>query len=371
MRTLSHSYYMNIALELAKEASPLVLPNPRVGCVIVKKGTIIGKGYHQKYGEKHAEVLAIEDAIKNGNSLKNATMYVSLEPCCHFGKQPPCTDAIIKSGIKKVVVAIKDPNPLVNGKGIQILKQHGIEVIEGILEKEAESVNKDFFKYMKKGIPYIAIKVAQSIDGKIATPSNKRFLFNTDDENIFVHSLRQKYMATMVSVNTVISDNPILNARYGPIVRQPIRVVLDSKLRIPLDCNIVKTSDKYSTYIVCSENVNDVRKIELLSKKGIKIIFATSSEDGHLDLLDAFSKLAQQKIVSVLVEGGSLLNFSLLKQRVVDYWYSLIFNVFIGGQNTKSVVGGEGFEDFFPKLVNTKVTTFKNSTIIEGDITYV
>ncbi|AEM72999.1 bifunctional diaminohydroxyphosphoribosylaminopyrimidine deaminase/5-amino-6-(5-phosphoribosylamino)uracil reductase RibD [Caldicellulosiruptor acetigenus] len=371
MRFLSHSYYMNMALDLAKKASPLVLPNPRVGCVIVKNGTIIGKGYHQKYGEKHAEVLAIEDAIKNGYLLKNATMYVSLEPCCHFGKQPPCTEAIIKSGIKKVVVATRDPNPLVNGNGIQILKQHGIEVVEGVLQKEAESINKDFFKYIKKGIPYTAIKVAQSIDGKIAKPSNKRFLFSTEEENVFVHSLRQKYMATLVSVNTVISDNPILNARYGEIVRQPIRVVLDTKLRIPLECNIVKTSDEYSTYIVCSENVNDTQKIDLLSQKGIKIIFAKSSEDGHLDLSDAFSKLAQQKIVSVLVEGGSLLNFSLLKQRIADYWYSLIFNVFIGGQHTKGAVGGEGFEEFFPKLVNTKVTTFKNSTIIEGDISYV
>lgn len=368
MRCLSHSYYMNIAIELSKQGEYFVLPNPRVGCVIVKNGTIIGKGYHQRYGEKHAEALAIEDAIKNGHSPKNATMYVTLEPCCYFGKQPPCTEAIIKSGIKRVVIATKDPNPSVNGKGIERLKSEGIEVVTGILENEAIQLNKDFFKFIQTNLPYVAIKVAQSIDGKIVNPLNEKFIFNTDEENLFVHSLRQKFMAVLISANTAIKDNPLLNVRFGRIIKQPIRVVLDTNLKIPLDCQIVKTADEYQTYIVYAKE--DCKKEDILFKKGIKLIKAGLS-NGHIDLADAFSKLAKEGIASILIEGGGILNFSLLKERLADYWYSLVFNLFIGGEATKTSVDGEGFLDFYPRLSNIKITQFKNSTLIEGDINYV
>ncbi len=359
---------MNVALELAKQGEYFVLPNPRVGCVIVKNGTIIGRGFHQRYGDRHAEVLAIEDAIKNGYSLKNATMYVTLEPCSHYGKQPPCTEAIVRSGIKKVVVATKDPNPLVNGKGIARLKSAGIEVIVGILENEAILLNKDFFKFIKTNLPYIAVKVAQSLDGKIASPGGERFSFNTEEENDFVHLLRQKYMAVLVSANTVITDNPMLNARFGKIIRQPARVVIDTNLKIPTNSKIVETAKDYQTFVVYSKKNEE--KIKILSQSGIKLIEADESENG-MDLRDALSKLAKEKIASILVEGGGNLNFSLLKEGLADYWYSFVFHTFIGGKATKTSVDGEGFLNSYPKLSNVKITRFKNSTLIEGDISYV
>ena len=268
--------YMRRALEIARKGMGKVAPNPMVGCVIVKNGEIIGQGYHERYGHYHAERTAL---INMGEECKGADLYVTLEPCCHHGKTPPCTDSIIEKGIKRVFVGCLDPNPLIAGKGIQILRENNIEVVTGILEEECLKLNEMFFYYITKKRPYVALKYAMTLDGKIATCIDDSKWVTNEKSREDVHRLRNEYHAIMVGINTVLADDPMLNCRI-PNGTDPVRIICDSRLRIPLDSNIVKTSKDIETIVVYCLSANSESyyndKVEALEEKGVKLMCTDS-----------------------------------------------------------------------------------------------
>lgn len=297
---------MKLALELAKKGLGKVWPNPMVGCVIVKNNKIIGKGYHKKFGAPHAEINALKNCKK---SSAGATMYVTLEPCCHFGKTPPCTDAIIKAGIKKVVAAAKDPTSKVGGKGFGILKKAGIEVETNICKSEAEKLNAPFFKFAKTKKPWVIVKWAQSKDGFLARSDKKRWITNAKSRKD-VHSLRKKVQAILVGINTILKDDPMLTARPN-IVKQPLRVVLDSQLKIPANCNLLKTAKKSP---VCIFTTVDKTKIK---QKGVQII-KVGKYKGEINLKAVLAELGKRNVQQLLVEGGEKVITSFLRQKLAD-----------------------------------------------------
>ena len=245
--------FMRHAINLAKKGEGFTNPNPLVGSVIVKDGKIIGEGFHKKYGELHAEREALKNCLERKNNPEGATLYVTLEPCCHFGKQPPCTQAIIQSGIKKVIVGSRDPNPLVSGKGNKILRENNITVFEDCLISECDSLNEIFFHYIKTSLPFIALKFASTLDGKIATKDGNSKWITNEESRSFVHSLRNKYSAILCGINTVLQDNPLLTCRI-PNSRNPVRIILDSNLKIPENSKIVKTASEIKTIVSCTNS---------------------------------------------------------------------------------------------------------------------
>lgn len=312
---MSDQAYINLCIELAKKSYGLVSPNPLVGCVIVKNEKIIGSGFHQKYGDKHAEINAIESAKQ---SLEGATLYVNLEPCSHFGKTPPCVDRIIKSGIKRVVVGTIDPNPLVSGRGIESLKNAGINVTVGILEEESYQLNKFFFKFIKSKIPYINLKIAQTLDGFIADKSNNSKWISSASSRKLVHSMRAQYDAVLIGVNTANIDDPLLNVRLTD-GRNPLRIILDSDLRINNSLKLITRNKDEKTFIVCSEAalLKNKNKIKYLQSKGVKLLSVKKNDSG-LDLKMLLSVLGKQNISSILVEGGAKIFSSFLKKKLWD-----------------------------------------------------
>lgn len=299
---MNDKYYIQLALKIARKGIGSVEPNPMVGCVIVKNGKIIGKGYHEKFGGVHAEI----NALKNCKvSPEGATMYVSLEPCCHFGKTPPCVNAIIAAGIKKVVAAVKDPTKKVAGKGFAVLKKAGIEVVIGVCESQAKELNAPFFKFAKTGKPYVIIKWAQSKDGFLSRSDGKRWITNAASRKD-VHKIRRKVGAILVGVNTVIEDNPMLTARPDR-GKQPVRVVLDSKLRIPLDCNLIKTAKQWPICVFTTVS----KKIKA---KGVETIQIKNK----INLKAVLAELGKRGIQQLLVEGGEKIITSFLKQKLAD-----------------------------------------------------
>lgn len=358
--------YMERAIELAKKGEGAVNPNPLVGAVIVKNGKIIGEGYHQKYGEFHAERNAFA-SLKE--SAEGATLYVTLSPCCHHGKQPPCTDAIIENKIKKVVIGSFDPNPLVGKKSVETLRKAGIEVVEGFLKEECDSLNDVFFKYITKKRPYVVMKYAMTLDGKIATKTGESKWISGEESRAYVHKLRNKYKGIMVGIGTVLADNPTLNCRLkNQKVRNPIRIICDSKLQIPLDCNIVKTAKEQETIIAFAndklpegwivnkkneenkgENKEKIikekiikEKISSLQEKGIRLI-NLFSEKGKIDLVKLMQYLADDGIDGILLEGGGTLNDSAMASNIVDEIVAFVAPKIFGGKSL-SPVSGEGVE---------------------------
>ena len=291
--------YIKRCLELAEKGKGYVSPNPLVGAVLVKNNKIIGEGFHKKYGEAHAEVEAIKNAKVN---VKGATLYCNLEPCCHQKKQtPPCVPLIINAKIKKVVISNRDPNPLVNGKGIKLLTNAGIEVVTGICKNEGEELNKFYFKYAFTGVPYITLKVAQSIDGKISG-IKKQVWMTGKEAGKYVHRMRANYDAILVGANTIKVDNPKLNVRNVK-GRNPIRIILDGSLSINLNSNVLNTDDNYKTWIVTSKKA-DKKKVNELLEHGIKIIQLLSNSNMQIELKKILKHIGKQKISSLLVEGG-------------------------------------------------------------------
>jgi diaminohydroxyphosphoribosylaminopyrimidine deaminase/5-amino-6-(5-phosphoribosylamino)uracil reductase len=297
---------MRLALELAWKGIGSVEPNPAVGCVIVKNHKIIGKGFHKKFGGPHAEINTLKSCKK---SPAGATMYITLEPCCHYGKTPPCTKAIIKAGIKKVIAATKDPTKKVNGKGFTILKKAGIQVITGICQNEAQILNAPFFKFAQTQKPWVIIKWAQSADGFLARNDKKRWITNSKSRKN-AHKLRRKVQAILVGINTVLADNPMLTARPDT-GRQPLRVVLDSQLKIPLNCNLIKTAKKTP---VCIFTIIKDTKIK---QKGVEII-KIGKYSGKINLKSVLVELGKRNIQQLLVEGGEKVITSFLKQKLAD-----------------------------------------------------
>jgi diaminohydroxyphosphoribosylaminopyrimidine deaminase/5-amino-6-(5-phosphoribosylamino)uracil reductase len=305
--------FMKVAMALARKGIGNVEPNPAVGCVIVKNGRIIGKGCHKKFGGPHAEINALSDCRKKGNNPAGATMYVTLEPCCHFGKTPPCTNAIIKAKIAKVVIAAIDPSKHANGRGVKKLKQAGIDVEIGLCEKQAKLLNAPFFKFATTGKPWIILKWAQSKDGFLA--SKKHRWLSNKKSRADAQKIRRRADAILVGINTVLADDPLLTARPARRDKKLLRVVLDSQLRIPLNCNLTRTIKK-APVLVFTANKNN-KKITPLRKKGAEIITVPSAE-GKCNLKDVLAALAQKGIQQLLVEGGPTVITSFLRAGLAD-----------------------------------------------------
>jgi len=306
--------YISKCFKVASKGQGLVSPNPLVGALLVKNGKIIGRGYHKKFGAEHAEVNAIKNATQN---VADATLYCNLEPCCHTNKKtPPCVPLIIQKKIKRVVISNLDPNDEVDGKGVEQLREAGIEVISGILEDEGKELNKFYFKYVTKNLPYVTLKVAQSIDGKISEAKNKQTWLTGKESIKYVHKLRSEYDAVLVGANTVKVDDPLLTVRDVK-GRNPIRVIVDGNLSIPTNSKIVHLSDPEKTWIFTSSNV-DEKKVKRIADKGINIFRISNSKGKLLDIKKILKVLAEQKIISILVEGGQKIFSQFLSQNLFD-----------------------------------------------------
>ncbi len=325
--------YMKVALDLAIMAKGKTSPNPMVGAVIVKNKSIIAKGYHKRCGSDHAEIVALKKA---GSKAKGAKLYVTLEPCGHFGRTPPCVDAIVQSGIKEVVIATKDPNLKNNGKSIQKLKRAGLKVTVGVLEKEALTINESFFKWMKKKMPFVMIKCAQTLDGKIATVTGHSKWITSKEARSFTHQLRNEFDSILVGINTVIKDNPNLN----PTLKTKIlkKIVIDSNLKVSLSANLFKKTNHKNVYIATTKNASK-NKIGQFQKKGINVYVCTG-KDGRVDLKEFFKILARNEITNILVEGGATVAGSIIKEKLADKMMILIAPKIIGDQDAKSSISG-------------------------------
>ena len=333
--------FMKRAIELALMAKGHTSPNPMVGCVVVKNGRMISEAYHEKYGEYHAERNALFRCQEDTNG---AQLYVTLEPCCHFGKTPPCTEIIIEKGIKKVYVGSLDCNPLVAGKGIEQLKNAGIEVESGILKEECIKINEIFNHYIAHGMPFVALKYAMTLDGKIAAFTGDSKWVTSDEARADVQQLRKEYSGILVGINTVLKDNPMLNCRIEKDV-DPVRIICDSNLKIPLDCNIIATANQIKTIVAYTEinmTKHKLKKLEILKDKGVSTICTGNQKRVHLKTL--MKKLAEIKIDSVMIEGGASINASALEEGIVNKVYAYIAPKIIMGEESKSPVSGRGIE---------------------------
>ncbi|GBD38804.1 Riboflavin biosynthesis protein RibD [bacterium HR37] len=309
--------YMSLALRLARRAEGMTSPNPVVGAVLVKEGKVIGRGYHKKAGFPHAEIEALLDAEKKGYRVSGSTLYVTLEPCCHRDKRtPPCVEAIIRSGISRVVVGTLDFNPKVKGKGIEILAREGIDVRVGILEERCREINEAFFKYITTKLPFVILKLAATIDGKIATFTGDSKWIGSERQRRYAHKLRSKVDAIMTGIGTVLQDDPQLNVRLGKgFFRQPVPVILDSNLRIPLESRIFKV---HVSPIIATTSLASLEKLRRLEDMGVRVIVTDKDESGRVDLVDLVKKLGEMEITSVMIEGGSEVAATSLKKGVVD-----------------------------------------------------
>lgn len=327
--------YMKLALTLAKKAIGKTAPNPMVGCVIVKENRIIGTGYHKQYGALHAE----RDAFCNlTESAEKSTLYVTLEPCCHYGKTPPCTDAIIEHKVKRVVIATLDPNPLVAGKGVEILKEHGIEITIGVMEKESLELNHVFFHYITKKTPYVVLKYAMTADGKIATHTGQSKWITSEKTREHVHTLRNQYSGILVGIGTVLSDDPLLTCRLENGTN-PTRIICDTNFSIPLTSQIIQTAKDITTYIFCHNYEKE--KKELAESMGA-ILIETPLAGEHIDLNWLLHKCGELGIDSILVEGGGTINESILKTNLVNRLKVYIAPKIFGGFQSKTPVEGIG-----------------------------
>lgn len=321
--------FMRQALALARKGMGRVSPNPMVGSVIVKAGKIIGEGWHGAYGGNHAEVEALNNISvgksKNTSGARGSTLYVTLEPCSHFGKTPPCVDRILEAGVSRVVIGTKDPNPVVSGRSIRKLKARGIETEVGTLEKECRELNEKFFKFMLEGSPFVTLKIAQTLDGRIAAASGDSKWISSPASRKLAHKERSLHDAVMVGIGTVVQDNPELTVRLVR-GRNPLRIVLDSKLRIPLESAILKNQGSAATMVACCRGY-DKAKFARLREMGIEVVAAGNE---MVDLRELLSLLAKRNISSVLVEGGSGLYTSFLKENLADRVLAIIAPVITG-----------------------------------------
>ena len=342
--------YMLRAIQLAKQGEGWTNPNPMVGAVIVKNGRIIGKGYHKKCGELHAERNAIASLTE---SAEGATIYVTLEPCCHYGKTPPCTEAIIEQKIKRVVIGSRDPNPKVSGKGIKMLQEAGIEVIEDFMREECDRLNPVFFHYITTKTPYVVMKYAMTLDGKIATKTGASKWITGEAARAEVQHMRQRYMGIMAGIGTVLADDPMLNVRMEGW-KSPIRILCDSGLRIPLDGQIVKSAGKYRTIVAYADSENTEAKRKRLHEMGVETI-CCPDENNQVDLKKLMKYLGEEGIDSILLEGGGTLNDSALRAGIVQEVQAFIAPKLFGGMNSKTPVEGIGVR-FPSEAVKLKCT---------------
>ena len=347
--SIADQKYMRRALNLASLGEGTTSPNPLVGAVVVKDGEIVGEGYHQEYGGSHAEVFALDRA---GKKAEGAEIYVSLEPCSHYGKTPPCAQKIIDSGIKRAVIAMVDPNPEVAGQGIKMLKEAGIKVEVGLLAEKAKALNEVFLKYIQSDYPFVYLKKAQTLDGYIASKTGDSKWITNYEARLEGHKLRHKVDAIMVGIGTVLADNPSLTARLEEKKGiDPLRVILDPFLEIPTSAKIINQKSEAKTLIITSNNfpparaTTSLKKKEKLRKKdNLEILTFSRSQNNYFELKEILKTLHQRNISSVLVEGGAKLSHTFLKKNLVDKFYYFIAPKIYGGSDGIASFEGEGVE---------------------------
>lgn len=330
---------MQMALELAAKAKGRTSPNPMVGAVMVKDGQIVGQGYHAKAGTPHAEVHALREA---GEAARGATVYVTLEPCSHFGRTPPCTEALIKAGVKRVVAAMVDPNPLVAGTGLARLREAGIETEVGVLEGEARQLNEIFIKYITTKSPFVLFKTAMTLDGKIATATGQSKWVTGPTARRLVHQLRNTYDAVMVGIGTLLADDPALTTRIpGEETQDPVRIVVDSLARTPLEAKVINQESAAKTIIIVGEAAPK-EKVAALEQRGAEVLLVPCGIDGRPDIKTMLERLGRAGITSILLEGGSQLAGSFFKARMVDKVSWFVAPKIIGGNDSPGPVDALG-----------------------------
>lgn len=360
---MTDQYYMRRALTLAERGMGWVSPNPMVGAVLVKDGAIIAEGWHHKCGDLHAE----RDALRNCTAdPSGATMYVTLEPCCHHGRQPPCVNAILEAGIKRVVVGSGDPNPLVAGKGISILRAHGVEVTEHIEEDACLALNRVFFHYIRTKTPYVVLKYAMTLDGHIATYTGASKWITGEAARAHVHTQRHRFRAIMVGVGTVLADNPLLTCRT-PNGRNPIRVICDTHLRTPHNAQVVQTAQDVPTILATC--VDEQATLAPYLAAGCEVI-TLPLVNGHVDVSALMVELGKREIDSVLLEGGGTLNWSFVQAGLVNYVQAYIAPKLFGGQAAKSPIEGQGFATPADALhlQTLQYTPLGDDILLEGEV---
>ena len=360
--------FMNLAIRLALKGQGKVSPNPMVGAVIVKQGKIVGRGFHHQSGRPHAEINALRQA---GRRAKGATLYVTLEPCCSFGKTPPCADAIIKSGIKQVVIASRDQNPLNKG-GITILKKKGLKVKTGVLRQKARDLNESYFKFITQQSPFVVVKIAETLDGKIATASGNSKWITSPPARRYSHRLRGQTDAILVGINTILRDNPLLTTRYPSSATSPVKIIVDSKSKLPLNAKILSRMSPAQT-IVATTRFADKSKIKALQDKGVHVITDLPARRAknfkeRLSLKSLMKRLAKLNITSVLIEGGGKIIASALEEKIVDKLLIFIAPKIIGGEEAVTSVEGRGINRINQaiRIRGLKIKKIGQDILIEG-----
>ena len=357
--------FMQRALKLAGRGRGTTSPNPMVGAVIVKNGRIVGEAYHKRAGELHAEALALQKA---GSKSQGATLYVNLEPCCHQGQTPPCVPEIIAARVSRVVVAMQDPNPLVNGLGLRQLREAGVQVEVGLLEERARHLNEVFVKYITTRLPFVILKVAITLDGKIATKTGDSQWISNEASRAYVHKLRNEVDATLVGIGTIVRDNSRLTTRLirGP-KRDPIRIVVDSLLKVPLRANIF-TQDSNANNIIVTTPKAFFQRHKEIEATGSKVLEVRTISRNKVDLKDMLEKLGKMGITSLMIEGGAQISASALREGIVDKLIFFIAPKIVGGNTAPGPVGGEGVARISEaiKIVRTNIRRFGDDIMVEG-----
>lgn len=358
--------YMSLAISLAQKGMGKTSPNPAVGAVLVKNGKIIAAAYHKKAGLSHAEVLAMKKA---GTNTRGATLYCTLEACTHYGKTPPCVDAIIKNGVKRAVFAMNDPNPVNHGRGIAKLKQAGIKTECGLLKNEAESLNHPFIKFMRKQLPYVTIKIAESLDGKIADSKGNSKWITSEASRKLVHKLRAQNDAVIIGINTLLKDNPLLTNRYySTIKRQPLRIILDEQLRTPLTSRILKSGKDRGAVLIVGGKSAPRQKKSALERKGAEVVLLPE-KNGRVRLISALKCLKSKGVMSILCEGGGEVISSFIREHLADEIYFFIAPKIIGGKLSPTSCGGPSSDiKHLAKVKNMKIERIGPDILIRGDL---
>jgi diaminohydroxyphosphoribosylaminopyrimidine deaminase/5-amino-6-(5-phosphoribosylamino)uracil reductase len=369
--TTLHLHFMTLALRLAVKGRGKTSPNPMVGALVVKNGRIVGRGYHHGPGQPHAEILALNEA---GPRAKGAVLYVTLEPCCHLLKRtPPCVPAVVQSGVRQVVVAMTDPNPMVKGRGIAALRRAGITVITAIAQENAAQLNRAYLHWVKTGRPYVILKAGMTLDGKVATAKGESRWITGPRARLDAHRIRSQVDAVVVGVGTVLHDDPTLTARLSDrppklAPRQPLRVVLDSRLRTPPTATVCDKQDQAKTLIVTTSRASRSRR-RSFERAGVEVR-SLSAKNGRVSLPALMTMLGKRGITSVLIEGGSTVNAAALREKLVNHVVLYLAPTLMGGQDAKSVIGDRGPKRLAQALPlrHVMVRHIGKDLVVEGDL---
>lgn len=354
---------MTAALKLARAGRGATSPNPMVGAVVVKGGRIVGTGFHERFGGPHAEICALEEA---GSSARGATMYVTLEPCCVWGKTPPCTEAIIAAGIARVVVPVLDPNPDIAGRGVRALHDAGIDVDVGLLGEEAEALNGPYFKFRRTGLPFVRLKLAISLDGKVAAPRGPRWISSGPSREL-VHAMRAEADCVLVGIGTVLADDPELTDRRPDASgRQPARLIVDRALRIPADAAVVETARSIRSIVACGPGAEAATEAALRAR-GVSV-WRCPEGRGGVDLSAALRRASEEGLIDVLCEGGPRVATSLLDERLVDAIAFFVAPSLIGSEGVAALGALTGLEDPESAFENVRWREVGRDVLIEADV---